>query len=471
MTADLDTLPGYEVAAGIKARRFTAKTITEAMLTRINALNTTLNAYTLITADRALAEAERVDAAVAAGVDPGPLAGVPYSVKNLFDLKGVVTIAGSKINADDPPAARDATAVERLSAAGAICLGATNMGEYAYDFVTINSHYGPTRNPRDGTRSAGGSSGGSGASVAAGLCAISLGSDTNGSVRVPASFCGVWGLKPTYGRLSRAGMFPFADALDTMGILGRHVLDLALSYDAVAGPDGRDPVCWEDGLPSLAPMLDAGIDGLRIALLGGYFHKGWTEEIRACVEAVANALGVNREVELPGPEIARAAAYVITAAEGGELHRARLASRAADFDPSARDRFIAGALMPAAWYVHAQRYRAWWKARVAEVFAEVDVLIAPATPLVAPTLDQQMFSFEGVELPVRANVGIYTQPITLVGLPVVAAPVHTAGPLPLAVQLIGKPRSEATLMRVARFLETSGVCAAPVAHWSLGGRA
>ncbi len=463
MTVDLATLAGYEIAAGVKARRFTAKAVTQAALTRIDALNVRLNAYTLVTAERALVEAEKVDSAIAAGADPGPLAGVPYSVKNLFDLQGVVTIAGSRINADDQPAARDATAVKRLCAAGAICLGATNMGEYAYDFVTTNSHYGPTRNPRDESRSAGGSSGGAGASVAAGLCAFALGSDTNGSVRVPASFCGVWGLKPTYGRLSRAGMFPFASSLDTLGILGRHVLDLAMTYDAIAGPDECDPVCWEtDGVSCVAPQLTTTIEGLRIARLGGYFLKGWTDEIRASVEAVANVLGAQREVELPSPEIARAAAYVITATEGGELHRERLATRAADFDPGSRDRFIAGALMPGAWYVHAQRYRTWWKARLAEVFGQIDVLIAPATPMVAPTLDQQMFSFDGTELPVRANVGIYTQPITLVGLPVVAAPVHTVGRLPLAVQLIGKPRSEATLLRVARFLEASGVCVAPV---------
>jgi AtzE family amidohydrolase len=465
MMVDLAILAGHELAAGVRARKFTATAVTQAALARIDALNPKLNAYTLITADRALAEAARVDTAVAAGTDPGPLAGVPYSVKNLFDLQGEVTLAGSRINADDPPAVRDSTAVARLTAAGAICLGATNMGEYAYDFVTINSHYGATRNPWDPIRSAGGSSGGAGASVAAGLCAFALGSDTNGSVRVPASFCGVWGLKPTYGRLSRAGMFPFAASLDTLGVLGRTVLDLATTYDSIAGGDARDPVCWQQGATSsLAPQLSVTTEGVRIARLGGYFREGWSEQNRMAVESVAEALRAHQEVELPGPELARAAAYIITATEGGELHRERLAARAAHFDPSARDRFIAGALMPGAWYVHAQRYRAWLRAEVAKIFNEVDVLIAPATPMVAPTLEQQMFSFRGSEIPVRANVGIYTQPITLVGLPVIAAPIHSSGSLPIAVQLIGKPRSEATLLRVARQLEAAGVCSAPVAN-------
>ena len=411
---------------------------------------------------RAIREATQVDRAIAEGRDPGPLAGAPYSVKNLFDLQGVVTLAGSKINRENPPAAEDSTAVARLRAAGAVCLGAANMGEYAYDFVTINAHDGPTRNPHDLTRSAGGSSGGSGASVAAGLCAFSLGTDTNGSVRVPASFCGVWGLKPTYGRLSRAGVFPFAGSLDTVGVLGRNVADLTRTFDVMSGPDPRDAACSSTVSTPVEPELEEGLDGLRLGLLGGYFETGASSEAAAAVEAVAGALGRFERLELPQPQLARSAAYVITAAEGGELHRERLAGRAHDFDPGARDRFIAGALTPAAWYLRAQRFRAWWKAQMAEVFARFDVLIAPATPIAAPGLEQQTFDFNGQQIPVRANVGLFTQPITLIGLPVVAAPVHAPGRLPIAVQLIGRPGGESQLLRAARVLEQAGVCAAPV---------
>lgn len=463
MNRDLAKLSGRDISQGVLERRFTATAVAEASLSRINGLNPALNAYTLVTTERALREAAAVDATLAAGGDPGPLAGVPYSVKNLFDLAGEVTVAGSKINRDDPAAGQDATVVARLKAAGAVCLGATNMGEYAYDFVTVNAHYGATRNPHDQARSAGGSSGGSGSAVAAGLGIFSLGSDTNGSVRVPASFCGVWGLKPAYGRLSRAGAFLFAGSLDTVGVLGRTVGDLADAFDAMAGPDGRDPVCTVDRLTPLTQDLWAGLQGLRIATLGGYFARGWTPEIEAAMDAVASALEIRRSLELPQAEIARAAAYAITGTEGGEFHRFRLAARAADFDPSARDRFIAGALSPAAWYLQAQRFRALWKQEIATIFDSVDVLIAPATPMTAPLLDQQTFTYDGAELPLRPNVGLFTQPITLVGLPVVAAPVHIPGNLPIAVQLIGRPGSEGALLRVAHVLETMGTCAAPVA--------
>ncbi len=460
--SDLATLNGREVVSGIRSGAFTASAITATMLERIEAVNPVVNAYTLVTAERAMREAFAVDAALAAGADPGPLAGVPYSVKNLFDLAGEVTVAGSKINRDDPPAAADATLVRRLEAAGAICLGAANMGEYAYDFVTLNAHDGPTLNPRDISRSAGGSSGGSGAAVAAGLGVLSLGTDTNGSIRVPSSFCGVWGLKPTYGRLSRAGAFLFSASLDTMGVLGRDVIDLAQAFDVMAGPDSRDPVCAEDHPASVVEGVGSDVGGLRVATLGGYFARGRIAETEAAVAAVAAALGARGVVELPQPEIARAAAFAITACEGGDLHRGRLARRAEDFDPQMRDRFIAGALAPAAWYLQGQRFRARWRAQVAKIFEDVDVLIAPATPMTAPFLDQQTFDFDGAELPLRPNIGIFTQPVTLVGLPVVAAPFHAPGALPTAVQLIGRPGSEALLLRAAYRLQTSGVCTAPI---------
>ncbi|WP_394730746.1 AtzE family amidohydrolase [Altererythrobacter sp. GH1-8] len=461
MTNDLALLSASEIASGVRSKAFSAAAVARATLDRLEAINPVINAFTLVTAERALSEADAVDEAVESGRDPGPLAGVPYSVKNLFDLAGEVTVAGSIINKDYPPATADATSVARLKEAGAVCLGATNMGEYAYDFSTINSHYGATKNPHDLSRSAGGSSGGSGAAVAAGLGAFSLGTDTNGSVRVPSSFCGIWGLKPGYGRLSRAGAFLFAGSLDTIGVLGRSVADLAASADVIDGPDPRDPVCVHDPHPSFASTLDQGIDGLRIAKLGGYFSRDWTDEIADALEQVTDALGVTAQTELPNPELARAAAYTITAAEGGELHLERLKLRAADFDPSSRDRFIAGALAPTAWYMQAQRFRSWFKAHMAAVFEHHDVLVAPATPMVAPKLDQNTFTLDGAEHLLKPNIGILTQPITLIGLPVVAAPVHSPGRLPTAIQLIGRPGSEATLLRVARALEANGACAAP----------
>lgn len=454
-----------EIANAVRSRQLRARVVTENTLDRISRTHTQLNAFTTVTAERALAEADAVDQAIAVGRDPGPLAGVPYAVKNLFDLAGVVTLAGSKINRDYPPASQDATCVARLRAAGAICVGAVSMGEYAYDFTTENGHVGPTHNPHDLKRSAGGSSGGSSAAVAAGLVPLAMGTDTNGSIRVPSSFCGLWGLKPTYSRLSRAGGFLFVESLDTIGPLGRSVADLAVAYDAMQGPDGRDPACTLRATDPAAETLEEGIGSLRIGVLGGYFARGGLPEAHAAVETVAAALGVQRRIELPQPELARAAAFVITATEGGALHLKRLRTRAADFDPQTRDRFLAGALTPAAWYLQAQKFRGWWREQMREVFRDVDVLIAPATPLPAPLLGQEMMSFNGKEIPLRPNIGIFTQPITLIGLPVVAAPLQeAAGNLPIAVQLIAAPWREASLLRVARVLEKSGVCRAPVAQ-------
>ncbi len=460
MTPALPT--AVEIAASIRSKRVSAREIAAAALARLRTTGPELNAFTLVTADRALAEAVKVDEAIATGRDPGPLAGVPYAVKNLFDLAGEVTVAGSKINRDDPAATADATAVTRLHQAGAVCLGAVNMGEYAYDFTTENSHYGPTRNPHDPTRSPGGSSGGSAAAVAAGIVPIALGTDTNGSIRVPASFCGIWGLKPTYGRVSRTGAFLFVESLDHVGPFARSVADLAVTFETLQGPDPRDPAC---SARAAEPMtgLTSGPAGLRVAVLGGYFEKGASAEARAAVGQVAAALQADRRVELPTPELARAAAYTITAAEGGHRHLARLRTRAGDFDPKTRDRFLAGALSPAAWLLQAHKFRAAWRDQIREIFRDVDILLAPATPVSATKIGQDMVELDGIEVPLRPNLGLFTQPISFVGLPVVAAPVWTAGPLPIGVQLIGAPWSENSLLRVAWALESSGVCRAPVA--------
>ncbi len=442
----------------------------ERALARIERTHAQVNAFTRVTAKRALAEAAALDAARASGRDPGRLAGMTYAVKNLFDLAGEVTVAGSRIHRDRPPAASDAQAVARLRDAGAICLGAVNMGEYAYDFVTENAHDGPTRNPLDPTRSAGGSSGGSAAAVAAGLVDFSLGTDTNGSIRVPASFCGLWGLKPTYGRLGRGGTVPFVESLDHIGPIARTAVDLARTYDAMQGPDPRD-AAWADrpNEPALAHLND-GVTSLRIAVLGGYFSKGGEPQAHAAVATVARALNVSRCVELPAVAAARAAAYVITACEGGQFHLERLRQRSAEFDPATRDRFRAGALMPAAWYLHAQRFRSWWREQVRAIFAGVDVLIAPATPVAATRLGQEEMILDGTPLPVRPNLGLFTQPISFAGLPVVAAPVPSAAPLPIGVQLIAAPWRERHVLRVAHHLEREGICRTfpvpPLAAWS-----
>jgi AtzE family amidohydrolase len=447
------------IAQAVANKKLTALEATEAVLARIAAQDGVLNAFTDVTAERARAKARAVDADIAAGKPVGPLAGVPFAVKNLFDVQGLTTRAGSKINRDLEPALRDAALIERMEAAGAVLVGALNMGEYAYDFTGENIHDGNSCNPHNTSRMTGGSSGGSGGAVGGRLVPIALGSDTNGSIRVPASFCGVFGLKPTYGRLSRARSFPFVASLDHLGPLARSVEDLAAAYDAMQGADADDAACTVRTPEPVTPLLSQGIDGLRVAIAGGHFQQHLFPEAVEAVSRVARALNATEVVEVPEAARARAAAYIITTTEGASLHLDRLRTRAKDFDPAVRDRLIAGAMLPAPLVDRAQKFRRWYRARVLELFRDVDVLIAPATPCVAPKIGQVNFMLDGVELPVRANIGIHTQPISFIGLPVVAVPVPLE-PMPIGVQLIAAPWREDIALRVAHALQQMGVAAA-----------
>ena len=451
------------IAAAVRSGATSAVAVTRAHLDHIEAREPALNCFTTVLAERALAVARTVDAVVAAGRDPGPLAGVPFAVKDLFDIAGVTTLAGSRIRRDAPPAAQDATIVARLSAAGAVLLGAQVMDEFAYGFTTENAHYGATRNPRDPAHVAGGSSGGSAASVAAGMVPLALGTDTNGSIRVPAAFCGVFGLKPTYGRLSRSGVFPFVDSLDHAGAFARSVPDLALAYDVMQGPDPSDPVQVARPVEPASEALASGIDGLHIATLGGWFREGAEAATLEAVDRVAAALGARDSVELPEAARARAAAFCITAAEGAALHLPTLRSRPDEYDPATRDRLLAGALLPGSVVVQAQRLRRWFREQAARLFAQYDVLLAPATPGTAPLIGQATMMLGDREVPVRPNLGLYTQPLSFIGLPIVCVPVARPGALPLGVQIVAAPWAEATALRVAAWLERRGVVAAPVA--------
>src|SRR3954447_22262874 len=460
MTANTDGLSAQQIAQAVTDRKLSALDATEAALARIAKHDSVLNSFTDVTADRARAKARAVDAAIAAGQKVGPLAGVPFAVKNLFDVKGLPTRAGSKINRDLAPASRDATLIERMEAAGAVLVGALNMGEYAYDFTGENVHDGPSRNPHDTTRMTGGSSGGSGGAVGGGLGPLALGSDTNGSIRVPSSFCGIFGLKPTYGRLSRARSFPFVSSFDHLGPFARNVSDLALAYDVMQGPDPDDGACADRPAEPVGPSLAQDTSALRFAIAGGYFQKNVFPEASEAVTRVAKALGTTRVVEIPEAARARAAAYVITTSEGASLHLDRLRQRPGDFDPAVRDRLLAGAMIPAPLVERAQKFRRWYRAQVLELFKSVDVIIAPATPCVAPKLGQTTFVLDGVELPVRANIGIHPQPISFIGLPVVAVPVPLE-PMPIGVQIIAAPWREDIALRVAYALERAGAVCAP----------
>ena len=447
------------LAAEVTAGGISALELVEATLVRIRARDPLLNSFTALTEERAHNRARALDEARARGKPLEPLAGVPFAVKNLFDIAGLPTIAGSKINREKEPAPRDAAVIERLEHAGAVLVGALNMGEYAYDFTGENIHDGPSHNPHDLKRMTGGSSGGCGGAVAGGLVPLALGSDTNGSIRVPSSCCGIFGLKPTYGRLSRARSFPFVTSLDHVGPMARSVEDLTLAYDAMQGFDPDDPACVNRAAQPVTPLLARGAAGLRIAVAGGYF-KGRSAEVVQAIDRVAVALSVNRDIEIPQAERARSAAFLITASEGASLHLDRLRHRAKDYDPAVRDRLIAGAMAPASLVVKAHKFRRWYRDEMLKLFSDVDVILAPATPCTAPLIGQQTFKFGDQELPVRANLGIYTQPISFIGLPVVAVPVPLS-PLPLAIQIVAAPWREDIALRVAYALEANGVAIAP----------
>jgi 1-carboxybiuret hydrolase len=428
----------------------------------IRTRNPDLNCFTATTFERAEREAAAIDALQAQGGPLPPLAGVPYAVKNLFDIEGMVTLAGAKVNAANAPAAADATIVARMRDAGAVLLGALNMEELAYGFTTENPHYGTTRNPHDHTRGAGGSSGGSAAAVGAGMLPLSLGSDTSGSIRVPASLCGVFGLKPTYGRLPRTGTYPFVNSFDHVGPFGSGVSDLALSYDAMQGPDAQDPACAQRAMEPVGAALSLP-RGTRIGILGGWFREWADPAARGAVQLAAASLGATAWTELKSAEAARAAAYIITGAEGGALHRPRLIEQYLDFGPASRARLVAGSLIPAAWVVQAQRIRQQVYREAMELFKRFDLLIAAAAPVVAPRVGQETLVINDRSIPTKAGLGVLTQPISCIGLPVCTVPVWpgigdaTERELPLGVQLIGAPWREDLCLGAARILEQAGV--------------
>lgn len=450
-----------ETARAIARGDVGAREVAQAALDRIAARDGELNCFTAITAERALSDADRVDAARLRGEPIGPLAGVPFAVKNLYDVAGLPTLAGAKLFATRTPAQKDAPTVAALAKAGAILVGATNMDAYAYGFTTENSHYGTTRNPRDPARIAGGSSGGAAAAVAAGMAMFALGSDTNGSIRVPASFCGVFGLKPTYGRMPRDGTHAFVDSLDHLGVFARNTGDLSMAYDVMLSAQGSDPA-WARRDPVLtSPSLNSGIGSLRCALLAGHFDRWADDDAKCAVRTVAAALGAQDVAELEHADLARASAFVITAVEGGERYANQLRETPDLFEPLSRERLVAGNMLPGSWYVKAQRFRSWFRAQARRLFSRWDILIAPATPCVAQPIGTEFVRLGGQDLPWRPSIGLMTQPISFIGLPVATVPLPTASGLPMGVQIIGAPWREDLVLQIAAQLEQLGIVSCP----------
>ena len=411
-----------------------------ASLDRIRAGDAAIGAVTTLLAERALAMAAVLDAKIAAGEEPGPLAGVPFGVKALFDMEGLPTTAGAAMRQNAPPATADAALVQALCAAGAIPVAVLNMDEFAYGFVTVNAHYGTTHNPYDLARLAGGSSGGSAAAVAAGFVPLALGSDTNGSIRVPASLCGTYGFRPAWGSVDLGGTFPFVECLDAIGPFTLSAADMKLVLAACTGL-----------------VLDAPDAPLRLAQLDGWFASDVDAAFGEAFGRIGEEFGGLPSVSLPDVEAGRAAAFLITASHGGHLHLENLQTRSDEFDPATRDRFIAGCMLPAEVVAKAEGFAESFRAKARAMFDEHDVLIAPATHGSAPLIDHPMMQLGGREVPARANLGMLAQPISLTHFPVLTVPLLRPGLLPLGIQLICAPGREAILFQLAEALEQAGI--------------
>ena len=438
----------------IASKQVSPVEVVRAHLNRIAALDASLRAFITVCADAALESAGAAEAALMSGRVVGPLHGVPWAPKDLYSTKGVRTTGGSKILADSVPA-EDSTVVARLARAGAVVLGKLNMHEFAYGPEGLNAHYGDTRNPwsADVHRVAGGSSSGSGAAVAAGLAPGSLGSDTGGSIRIPASLCGITGLKPTYGRVSRAGVLPLAWSMDHVGPMTRSARDCALMLSAIAGYDPADPTTSVLPVPEYAAALTGELKGLRVGLLRAHFTDAAASEVRAAVEASARQLeqagAVVDEVNLTQVTHVGPAAAAIVAAEALAYHAPWMRSRSQDYQPDVRERLRLGAFVSGTHYVRAQQIRALVTREIDEALARRDVLLAPATPLTAPALGERETTLGDGPSDVRAALVRCTRPFNVSGHPACAAPCgFTASGLPIGLQIVGRPFDEATVLRV-----------------------
>ena len=453
--ADLFWASMTELARLIATKAVSPVEVVRVHLDRIAAHDKDLRSYITICADGALAAARQAEAALMAGRPLGPLHGVPYGLKDLYDTAGIATTGGSRIFADRVPST-DATVTRRLAEAGAILLGKLNMVEFAYGPEGLNPHYGHARNPWDGAthRLTGGSSSGSGAAVAAGLAPGALGSDTGGSIRIPASLCGITGLKPTYGRVSRAGVLPLAWSMDHVGPMTRTAADAALMLTAMAGYDAADASSSVLPVPDYRVALTGDVKGLRVGLLRGFFLDAATPEVRSAVEAAARALAaagaVVDEVSLAQVTNAAPAALAIIGSEALAYHADTLRARAADYDPEVARRLKVAAFITGRHYVHAQQVRGLIRADVDAALARRDVLLAPTTPMPAPALDERQVTLGDGPSPVRPALIRFTQPFNLSGHPVCSLPCgFTAGGLPVGMQIVGRPFDEATVLRTA----------------------
>ena len=442
-----------DAVAALRSRAVGALELTDAALARVTRREPELNAFITITAEAARERARSIDDVRAAS----PLSGAPLALKDLFDVADIPTTAGSKLLAANVPA-RDSAVAAALFAAGSVNLGKTNLHEWAFGVTTNNPHFGPTRNPWALDRIPGGSSGGSGAAIAAREIFGSIGSDTGGSIRIPASLCGIVGLKPTHGRVSLRGAIPLAWSLDHAGPMARTVRDTALLLRLIAGYDPGDPLSAELSADDYLVDIEGGVRGLRIGVVTGRFMTRFgpeeqaTPEVASAVRTAAELLSREgahvEDAELPRADALRDAQLVIIGTEAGAYHRARIAAHRDGYGADVAQRIDAGLARSGADYALARRTRDELRRVYATALAEWDAVILPTTPTTAPLRDGQD------AVAAAAKLTAYTSPFNLTGLPAISVPCgFDAAGLPIGLQLVARPWAEARLLRVARAYE------------------
>jgi aspartyl-tRNA(Asn)/glutamyl-tRNA(Gln) amidotransferase subunit A len=453
-TPDLPFLTISQLAEAYRQRDISPLEVTEAMLERIERIDSHVHAYITVTADFALGQAKQAEAAFALGQQLGPLHGVPVALKDLYATKGIRTTAHSKVLFDWLPES-DSKAASRLHEAGAVLLGKLAMHEFAFGTTGFDLPFEPARNPWDLSRVTGGSSSGSGAALAAGLCYGALGSDTGGSIRNPAALCGIVGLKPTYGRVSRSGVLPLSWSLDHVGPMARSVADCALILQAIAGYDADDPASANVPVPDYIEGLNGGVRGLRLGVPRDWFSEGegTDAEVLAAFDAALNVferIGA-RLVPLDArPFIAaRAALMLIMIAEAYAYHELTLKTRPLDLSSAVLNRAREGAFISAADYINAQRARSVITDQLKAALQEVDVIASPAAAQLAERFEEQ-------DLDRRYRQPSYTPVYNLTGLPAISVPCgFTSAGLPIGLQLAGRPFEEASVLRVAQAYESA----------------
>jgi aspartyl-tRNA(Asn)/glutamyl-tRNA(Gln) amidotransferase subunit A len=447
-----------EAAAALRSGQCTSVQLTLDCLARIEKLNPELNAFITVTADAAMDEARRADKELAEGLDRGPLHGIPIAHKDLFCTAGVATTSGSKLFATHVPK-EDAAIAERLRRAGAVMLGKTGMHEHAYGITCDNPHYGPIRNPWDHARIPGGSSGGSAVAVSTGMALGATGSDTGGSIRLPSAFCGLTGLKPTYGRVPMYGALPLGFSLDHAGPITRTVRDAAVMLQAMAGYDARDAASADRPVPEYMPPLgEISLAGVKIGLPANFFFENLEPNIDNAVHLLAytveDAGATLHQVRVPGGGQLNTIAQITLLAEAAAVHEPYIRKQRAAYGADVAALIDMGRVVPAVDYLQAQRLRKRIQGVYLNLLKEVDCLLVPATPLSAPLIGQTDIEIAGQKDDTRLASTRFLRGFNALGLPALVVPAgFTPEGMPLGAQLVGRPWDEALLLKIGAAIE------------------